>query len=152
MTLQEFINKHPSVIQYDRAGVEGIDFEALHLKIEASRYLKSRKSFIFLVKNYSRILAGEFDDFVLEDKPPVDERIEKRKETARMRMANLKECNDRLSDNDIEGLLGKDFRQRILNAIELLKKSIETPAYLTAAFVAYQEIKEDLRCVTNELA
>ena len=69
MTFDEFRAAHPSIIQYDKAGIEGIDFGALHEKIEKSRYLKSRQSFVYMVKHYSEILAGRYDDFTLEIMP-----------------------------------------------------------------------------------
>lgn len=68
MTFDEFRTAHPTVIQYDKAGIEGIDFFALHACIEKSRYLKSRRSFVFMVKHYAEILAGRYDDFTLEPK------------------------------------------------------------------------------------
>lgn len=69
MTFDEFRAAHPCIIQYDKAGIEGIDFGALHARIEKSRYLKSRQSFVFMVKHYSEILAGRYDDFTLEIMP-----------------------------------------------------------------------------------
>lgn len=78
MTLQEFINLHPNVIHYDRAGVEGIDLDALHERIQKSRYLKSRQSFLFFVKNYNAILSGYYDDFKLieeEQKCPLSDTV-----------------------------------------------------------------------------
>ena len=69
MTFDEFRAAHPSIMQYDKAGIEGIDFGALHAKIEKSRYLKSRQSFVYMVKHYSEILAGRYDDFTLEIMP-----------------------------------------------------------------------------------
>lgn len=69
MTFDEFRAAHPTVIQYEKAGIAGIDFGALHARIEKSRYLKSRQSFVFMVKHYSEILAGRYDDFTLEIMP-----------------------------------------------------------------------------------
>ena len=69
MTFDEFRAAHPLIIQYEKAGIEGIDFGALHARIEKSRYLKSRQSFVFMVKHYSEILAGRYDDFTLEIMP-----------------------------------------------------------------------------------
>ena len=69
MTFDEFRAAHPNVFQYEKAGIEGIDFGALHARIEKSRYLKSRQSFVFMVKHYSEILAGRYDDFTLEIMP-----------------------------------------------------------------------------------
>lgn len=68
MTLQEFSDLHPQIIHYDRAGVEGINFDVLHQRIEKSRLLKTRRSFLFFAKNYARIIRGEYDDFTLEIK------------------------------------------------------------------------------------
>ena len=88
MTLQEFSTLHPKVIHYERVGVEGLDLEALHERIEKSRYLKSRQSFVYLAKNYKDILAGKFDDFKLEiepEKPKHDERT-------LLQIEKLKQC------------------------------------------------------------
>ena len=68
MTFGEFRALHPKIVQYDRAGVSGIDFAALHERIEGSRYLKGKHSFLYLAKNYGRILAGEFEDFPESEK------------------------------------------------------------------------------------
>ena len=68
MTFGEFRALHPEIVQYDRAGVSGIDFAALHERIEGSRYLKGKHSFLYLAKNYGRILAGEFEDFPESEK------------------------------------------------------------------------------------
>lgn len=92
MTLQEFSKLHPDVIHYERAGVDGIDFDALHKKIEQSKYLKSRRSFVYLAKNYNSILAGAFDDFKLsvptvEDEKQAEE--EKIKNELRRRLGEL---------------------------------------------------------------
>lgn len=81
MTLQEFSKLHPDVIHYERAGVDGIDFDALHKKIEQSKYLKSRRSFVYLAKNYNSILAGAFDDFKLSVPTIEDEKQAKEEQT-----------------------------------------------------------------------
>ena len=87
MTFGEFRALHPEIVQYERAWIAGIDFAALHARIEGSRYLKGKHSFLYLAKNYGRILAGEFEDFPESEKA--------RKERAAQAEASRREERDR---------------------------------------------------------
>lgn len=87
MTFGEFRALHPKIVQYDRAGIAGIDFAALHERIAGSRYLRCKRSFVYLAKNYGRILAGEFEDFPESEKA--------RKERAAQAEASRREERDR---------------------------------------------------------
>lgn len=137
MNLQQFVNLHPKIIQYDRAGVDGIDLQALHEEIEKSRYLKSRQSFIFFVKNYSRILNGEYRDFKLDVvQEPEDPIITKQKELIKERIKELEALN--VSDYD------KAFICDVVDCICLLKKAVEMPFYMAEAFMKYKEVKEGM--------
>ena len=91
MTLWEFTKAHPTIIHYERTGVEGIDFGALDKKIEGSRLLKRMRSFIFFSNNYTEILAGKYDDFpaAVEEKEDGASAEEQRREGVRKRIAAL---------------------------------------------------------------
>ena len=97
MTLQEFVNLHPNIIQIEKVGIEGIDLALLHEKIEKSRYLKGRQSFVYLIRNYKQIIAGTYDDFKLQEKEASPS--EKRDELLRQKIEALKTVAPTLSDN-----------------------------------------------------
>ena len=147
MDLQEFIHLHPKIIQYERAGVEGIDFQALHDRIEKSRYLKSRQSFVYLVKNYKEILSGKFDDFkldVVEDRSKMDPFVEKQKEHARKCAASLKKFLESSTKDQLREI-EDGFECEAKKALNMLVQSLEKPGYLTAAIVGYTDIKEKIK-------
>lgn len=101
MTLQEFAIQHPFIKHYERAGVDGIDFAALHERINASRFLQTRQSFIYIIKNYNAILRGDFDDFKeikIKDKYELEE--EARVNRIRQRRLKLKQID--LTDSFIQ--------------------------------------------------
>ena len=94
MTFETFRALHPDLIQYDRAGIAGIDFEKLHNRIQGSRYLREKKSFIYITKNYNKILRGDFEDFPESEKTRAireqAERVKIRENNIRQMIANLK--------------------------------------------------------------
>lgn len=147
MDLQEFIHLHPKIIQYERAGVEGIDFQALHDRIEKSRYLKSRQSFVYLVKNYTKILNGDFDDFKLDvpkeecQSNPMDE---KKKELLRKNVASLKKFLESSTKEQLSEI-EDGFESEAKKALNMLVQALEKPGYLTAAIVGYTDIKEKIK-------
>lgn len=94
MTLQEFAKEHPAIIQYESGGVAGIDLKALSEHIKKSRYLRSKQSFVFLVKNYKKIINGDFDDF----KDPKEVAEEKRVQELRKIIANVLAFEKRVDD------------------------------------------------------
>ena len=139
MTLQEFSALHPKVIHYERVGVEGIDFESLHKKIEKSRYLKSRQSFVYLIKNYKDILAGKFDDFTLgveTEKPKHDEKTLKQIERLRQCLKTVKGI---AHDGKISQLCRHVMDMSFDELVRLLEKAIEYPAYAITAFMKYND-------------
>lgn len=155
MTLQDFVKMHPNIIQYDRVGVEGINFDALHEKIEKSRYLKSRRSFIYLVRNYKSILAGDYDDFKLDVESAEEERS-KREEfiaTARLKKA-VKEIESttftekELVDFKYEtGMYPSDVIEKIKGAIS--NKSEYFKCEAEEAYKRFKEFTDEKNRVAN---
>lgn len=67
---QNFFDTHPNIMVETLPGnITEIDFNLLSEKIENSKTLKSRTSFSWLCKEWSRIKEGYYDDFKT-DKPP----------------------------------------------------------------------------------
>ncbi len=144
MTLQQFINLHPNIIQYDRAGVGGIDFDILHQRIESSRYLKTRQSFVYFVKNYARIIKGEFDDFKENTvEIELDERTRKQIEKAKMYLENLRTFKLKTTEEDLRDY-GLGFFYKLNGTIELLEKAVQSPTWLITAFMEYSSIKQSI--------
>ncbi|MBR2448939.1 MAG: hypothetical protein IKB30_02330 [Clostridia bacterium] len=148
MTLQQFINLHPNIVQYDRAGVEGIDLDALHERINNSRFLRTRQSFVYFVKNYNRIISGEFDDFkedIVEVK--IDPQTQKEIERSKMYLANVNTFIERISEYKL-GEFERWLLEQAGKVKEYLKKAIELPVWSITASVEYKllikEIKECL--------
>lgn len=139
MTLQEFSTLHPKIIHYERVGVEGIDLESLHKKIEKSRYLKSRQSFVYLAKNYKDILDGKFDDFKLEiepEKPKHDEKTLKQIERLKLCLKMVKSIPN---DENISQLCRRTIDMSFQEFIQLLEKAIDYPAWAITAFMKYND-------------
>lgn len=155
MTFQDFVKLHPNIIHYDRVGIEGIDFDALHIKIEKSRYLKSRRSFIYLTKNYKSIIAGDYDDFKLDVEDAEEERC-KREEfiiNAKLKKA-VKEVESvaftekELAEFKYEtGMYPTDVIEKIKGAIsnksEYFKREAEE------AYKRFKEFTDEKNCVAN---
>lgn len=145
MTLQQFINLHPNIIQYDRAGVEGIDFDALHERINNSRYLRTRQSFIYFVKNYKRIINGEFDDFrldVVEKK--IDSATEKIINTAKMHLANVESFIEKVAEYNL-GEYEDELIKKAKDCKMLLEKAVASPEWSVASAVEYKSFIKDLK-------
>lgn len=112
MNLNEFIKLHPNMMHFDRIGLAGIDFQKIHEKIECSRYLKTRRSMVYIVRNYAQILAGRYDDFKLNVDKPMTEAEEKQKQVQRAELERKEKLierivylkNLRLSDEQKKGL------------------------------------------------
>lgn len=155
MTFQDFVKLHPNIIHYDRVGVEGIDFDALHVKIEKSRYLKSRRSFIYLAKNYKSIIAGDYDDFKLD--------VEDSKEECRKREEFILNAKLKKAVKEIEAVV---FSEKELtefkyetgmyptDVIEKIKVAISNKSeyFVREAEEAYKRFKEftdGKNCVAN---
>lgn len=141
MTLWEFTRAHPSIIHYERTGVEGIDFAALDKKIEGSRLLKRMRSFIFFSNNYTEILAGKYDDFpaAVEEKEDGASVEEKRREGVKKKIAALNAL--KLSPAQLAALKAETgvYPADVKSELEL---AILNPGRESAAFELYGRIRE----------
>lgn len=126
MTLQEFVNLHPNIVQIEKVGIEGIDLALLHEKIQKSRYLKGRQSFVYLIRNYKQIIAGTYDDFKLQEKEPSPS--EKRRDLIRQKIMALKTVAPTLSEN-FNRLCREETGYTIQSFIDRLIDVRERPFY-----------------------
>lgn len=128
MDIQEFVKLHPKVIQYEQAGVVGIDLDLLHKKIECSKYLQSRQSFVFLLKNYQRICAGYYDDFNPKEKPAEPSAKEKALIKLRQKLETIKTLKPTLSKK-FNQLCKSEYGVTIEEFIERLQFAYDQKRY-----------------------